>query len=246
MVPVWTTHTHYWLWDSLTNWPNHGGPFFENPINVQEILRYAFLGGKLGDQAEAKADPAPANSVIHAHASPVVPGSTNGQSGLTYAERSEKERLLQRALPDAQAAATNWIHSNGMYGKPPSRFIRDITRILFDPNELASNRVTTLDKKWVGIICKEAIDAYPNNAQATSGAVRNIISTMCSEARVSLGYSKSKAQRVKRGSNSSATPTSVLKTPTQVYSDFGHANLVKKAIAEASHNQQLCLNWDSK
>ena len=217
---------------------------FEIPKNVQEILRYAFLGGKLGDQAEAKADPttAPASSVIQTHASSVVPGSTNGQSGLTYAERSEKERLLQRALPDAQAAATNWIHSNGMYGKPPSRFIRDITRILFDPNELASNRVTTLDKKWVGIICKEAIDAYPNNAQATSGAVRNIISTMCSEARVSLGYSKSKAQRVKRGSNSSATPTSVLKTPTQVYSDFGHANLVKKAIAEASHNQQLCLN----
>ena len=106
--------------------------------------------------------------------------------------RQEKERLLRRALPDAQSAAANWIHSNGMYGKPPSRFIRDITRILFDPSELASNRVTTLDKKWVSIICKEAIDAYPNHSHATSGAVRNIISTMCSEARVSLGYSKSK------------------------------------------------------
>ena len=108
------------------------------------------------------------------------------------ATRQEKERLLRRALPDAQSAAANWIHSNGMYGKPPSRFIRDITRILFDPSELASNRVTTLDKKWVSIICKEAIDAYPNHSHATSGAVRNIISTMCSEARVSLGYSKSK------------------------------------------------------
>ena len=123
------------------------------------------------------------------HVTSVSQGVSNDTDNVT---RQEKERLLRRALPDAQSAAANWIHSNGMYGKPPSRFIRDITRILFDPSELASNRVTTLDKKWVSIICKEAIDAYPNHSHATSGAVRNIISTMCSEARVSLGYSKSK------------------------------------------------------
>lgn len=196
----------------------------------------AFFGNKLTNESTSQAETISTSS-----------STTNVQSvqsqQISYAERNEKERLLRRALPDAQAAATNWIHSNGMYGKPPSRFIRDITRILFDPNELASNRVTTLDKKWVGIICKEAIDAYPNNAQATSGAVRNIISTMCSEARVSLGYSKSKSQRVKRGSNSSLVPPTppssghVGKTPTQFY-----GGLVKQAIAEASHNQQLCLN----
>lgn len=106
--------------------------------------------------------------------------------------RSEKERLLTRALPDAMAAATNWLHSNQMYGKPPSRFIRDITRIIFDPNELAMNRVTTLDKHWVSVICQKASEAYPGHKDATNGAVRNIISTMCSEARVSLGYNKNR------------------------------------------------------
>ena len=109
--------------------------------------------------------------------------------------RAEKERLLSRALPDAMAAASNWIHSNSMYGKPPSRFIRDITRIIFDPAELALNRVTTLDKHWVSVICQRASEAYPGHTHATSGAVRNIISTMCSEARVSLGYNKKKNSR---------------------------------------------------
>ena len=213
-----------------------GLSFYKNRTNIQDILRLAFFGNKLESSKTAECSPTP---VCAAPAtSSTVSSVTHTQQSL--AERTEKERLLRRALPDAQAAATNWIHSSGMYGKPPSRFIRDITRILFDPNELASNRVTTLDKKWVGNICKEAIDAYPNNAQATSGAVRNIISTMCSEARVSLGYSKSKSQRVKRGSNTSSNqPTAVVKTtPTQFY----HSSLVTKAIAEVSHNQQLCLN----
>lgn len=198
----------------------------------------AFFGNKLTNESTTQAE------TTSTSANQSVASAPASQQ-ISYAERNEKERLLRRALPDAQAAATNWIHSNGMYGKPPSRFIRDITRILFDPNELASNRVTTLDKKWVGIICKEAIDAYPNNAQATSGAVRNIISTMCSEARVSLGYSKSKSQRVKRGSNSS-----LVAQPSPSPSTTGHlgkntqfyGGLVKQAIAEASHNQQLCLN----
>ena len=120
--------------------------------------------------------------------------------------RTEKEGLLSRALPDALAAATNWIHSSGMYGKPPSRFIRDITRIIFDPAELALNRVTTLDKEWVAVICQKAAEAYPGHTHATSGAVRNIISTMCSEARVSLGYNKNRLARKNISSPSMVDP----------------------------------------
>ena len=122
----------------------------------------------------------------------VIQGGDLGDLGHHDQVRSEKERLLTRALPDAMAAATNWLHSNQMYGKPPSRFIRDITRIIFDPNELAMNRVTTLDKHWVSVICQKASEAYPGHKDATNGAVRNIISTMCSEARVSLGYNKNR------------------------------------------------------
>ena len=130
--------------------------------------------------------------------------------------RSEKEGLLSRALPDALAAATNWIHSSGMYGKPPSRFIRDITRIIFDPAELALNRVTTLDKEWVAVICQKAAEAYPGHTHATSGAVRNIISTMCSEARVSLGYNKNRLARKNISSPSMVDPKTIFSSPSLV------------------------------
>ena len=129
--------------------------------------------------------------------------------------RTEKEGLLSRALPDALAAATNWIHSSGMYGKPPSRFIRDITRIIFDPAELALNRVTTLDKEWVAVICQKAAEAYPGHTHATSGAVRNIISTMCSEARVSLGYNKNRLAR-KNISSPSLVDPKIFSSPSLV------------------------------
>jgi hypothetical protein len=217
-------------------------------------LRYAFFGAqKLNDTVAAEQ----LTKQIEAQQQAQQQQQLAPPAGLSAAERAEKERLLRRALPDAQAAATNWIHSNGMYGKPPSRFIRDITRILFDPNELASNRVTTLDKKWVSVICREAIDAYPNHAHATSGAVRNIISTMCSEARVSLGYSKSKNHRKKLSpqvtSNTQTTtmtkmePTpssssNVASTASTLLATSNYSHLVKKAIAEASHIQQSCLN----
>ena len=163
------------------------------------MFRYAIYEAKKLNDLNSAPPPdlkPPKPPTHHSSSAPVAHHVTSVSHCVSHdadsATRQEKERLLRRALPDAQSAAANWIHSNGMYGKPPSRFIRDITRILFDPSELASNRVTTLDKKWVSIICKEAIDAYPNHSHATSGAVRNIISTMCSEARVSLGYSKSK------------------------------------------------------
>lgn len=134
-------------------------------------------------------------SVLQDHLNSIREGKEVDFSPNVCSLRSEKERLLSRALPDALAAASNWIHSNGMYGKPPSRFIRDITRIIFDPAELALNRVTTLDKRWVSVICQKASEAYPGHTHATSGAVRNIISTMCSEARVSLGFNKNRLTR---------------------------------------------------
>ena len=209
----------------------------------QEMFRFAlYEAQKLNENAQQSAPghmiaghvgAAASRGVAAHHQQPGIAPKAVPSAAAQSEVRQEKERLLRRALPDAQAAAANWIASTGMYGKPPSRFIRDITRILFDPGELASNRVTTLDKKWVSCICKEAIDAYPNHSHATSGAVRNIISTMCSEARVSLGYSKSKNQKKKM---TSPSPESRV-NPRSIQ---GHA-LVRKAI-EASNMQQSCLN----
>ena len=198
------------------------------------MFRYAlYEAQKLNENATQSASGhlLAANSHVQQLPPQAASASLSQGSSLAQSEiRAEKERLLRRALPDAQAAAANWIASAGMYGKPPSRFIRDITRIMFDPGQLASNRVTTLDKKWVSCICKEAIDAYPNHSHATSGAVRNIISTMCSEARVSLGYSKSKNQR-----------KSKITSPNYTSAETATSK-ANQALLKASHIQQSCLN----